>query len=257
MWNTGDTHIQLGNAGGGLNANDYIDALRYSLSSGPVSDFARMNGNEQIDYLKNKVIVGSAYLGEDKGDTAKGLRELLHISDSKDIQKTSVLDNLLKNSFEFMNDNLRDFMNLNNNGSTVYDYRKLEGFTKLNILQSLYHLDPYYEDVEKYVDGYGREVVFGRNKITENFEQINSEVYRGTYNYADAQMRNAINRGAHYIFDMSPFKEKYPNATIPNILLANVTNEMDITYNRIINYTYGISSFFNTLPYKILDQARW
>ncbi|MDR1445657.1 MAG: hypothetical protein LBI90_02045, partial [Treponema sp.] len=118
MWNTGSASIQLGNAGAGLNANDYINALRYSLSSGPVSDFALMNGNGQIDYLKNRVIVGSAYLGKDKGDAAKDLRNLRDQMILEELfKKDTILSRLFTNNEygnrrQFMNENLRDFMNL-------------------------------------------------------------------------------------------------------------------------------------------------
>ncbi|MDR1445964.1 MAG: hypothetical protein LBI90_03590 [Treponema sp.] len=83
--------------------------------------------------------------------------------------------------------------------------------------------------------GHSETVVFGINKITERLEQINSEVYRGTYNYADEQYRNALKLGAHYTYDMSPFDKKYPN-----ILFAKVINDIYSSANkRIINSTYG------------------
>ncbi|MDR1445966.1 MAG: hypothetical protein LBI90_03600, partial [Treponema sp.] len=214
MWNTGSASIQLGNAGGGLNAGDYIDALRYSLSSGPVSDFALMNGNQQINYLKNKVIVGSAYLGKDKGDTARDLRKLRDQMILKELfKKDTILSKLFTNNEygnrrQFMNENLRDFMNLNTDGTMNYTLDELQdkenGWNEVKSWGSAYHqtnADVRYLNA-KFVHPDGREIVID---FKENV--VSSYPDKGTYNYVNATIANTLFGGAHDKYDVKPFKE--------------------------------------------------
>ncbi|MDR0683961.1 MAG: hypothetical protein LBF83_02390 [Spirochaetaceae bacterium] len=208
---------------------EHGEALAYALTThgGEVVNsmsndiFNGMTTEERAEYLKRQVIVGSAFIGRDKGTVAKELRDL------KGLHNESVLTGLFYTStpgnsnngyvnastYDFMNEPLRDFLNLNRNGTSQYIFADIagQGFSQMfafgfqlppfSFIASLYHLDPNYSDVKKYTNADGQEVIFGLNKQTNKYEQINSELYRGTYNYMDSIM--------HFDFDMAPFDNKY------------------------------------------------
>jgi hypothetical protein len=220
--------IQLGR-GAGIGGDDYVNALKYTLSGtvNNMSDtiFNGMTTDERAQYLKHEVIIGSAFIGSDKGAVAAKLRDI------KGLHNENILTGLFYTvdtittergmvtvkynpaaNYDFMNEPLREFLNLNLNGSSEYAIADIiadKRFSSLPFGKSLYHLDPNYRNVTKYVHEDGREVIWGINKLTNEYEQINSELYRGTFNYADAENRNAFKMGPHYLFDMDPFDNKY------------------------------------------------
>jgi hypothetical protein len=239
--------IQLGR-GAGIDEDDYADALRYALSgtiAGGMSDavFNGMTTDEQTRYLKREVIIGSAFIGGDRGAVAEKLRDLNGLRDANILTGlfyTSTPSNSNNGyetaaAYDFMNEPLREFLNLNLNGSSQYTWSDIsgQGFSKKIFLGSLYHLDTDYTDVKKYVHSDGREVVWGRNKQTNKHEQINSELYRGTFNYA--------NSSVHIDFDMHPFNYKYGTNLLTAIWSGIRYLATDTAYNIEQTFYDGLS----------------
>jgi hypothetical protein len=170
--------------------------------------FKGMTGTEQFNYLVDKVIAGSREEdGEKRGTLASELRGLC------DSMNLSVLFAL--NDY-FMNVELRDFLNLDSNGTMGYNYEDIKNskeWKESPSWTSEYHqtgatfpyLNAKYTNI---VDG--RELVFDRNG-----NLISSYPDGGTFNYVDATLLNsAINigpiilggpNGGHKLYDMNPY----------------------------------------------------
>jgi len=158
---------------------------------------------DQMDYLKASVKEGKRLSGIEKGALAANLRSKI-----RDMN----LEGLFGMDEEFMNGDLRDFLNTNNDGTKNYNEDEIVaginfGESKWAINESnLFHRDPNYGSITKYEHEDGREVIFGTNLTNGKREQINSDVYQGTYNYAPGNLRNL---GKHFSFDVMPwFKSK-------------------------------------------------
>jgi hypothetical protein len=221
--------IQLG-YGAGIGGNDYVNALTYALSGMTVNGrsdaiFNGMTTDERAEYLKRQVIIGSAFIGNDKGAVAANLRNLKGLHNENILNELfytstpSNSNNYYENAatYDFMNEPLREFLNLNFNGSSEYNGINnvlTQGFSEMDYWGSLYHLDPNYSDVKKYTHTDGREVIFGINKQTNKYEQINNELYGGTFNYAGGL--------AHFDFDMRTFDNKY-GTSIPASFVNGIT----------------------------------
>jgi hypothetical protein len=126
-----------------------------------------------------------------------------------------------------------------------------------DFLKSLYHLDPNYSVVKKYVGADGREVIFGLNKKTNASEQINSELYRGTYNYAVADEKNVLGLGAHYTYDMEPFNRKYPEASVVKTLLNNAKYDVRANAEFMLRNAYEPYTYFATPTYGMNTMGGW
>jgi hypothetical protein len=242
--------IQLG-TGKGITVsgdkNDYADALRYTLTAEGIRTVTEMgnalfNGmttDERADYLKRQYIIGSAFIGDDKGTIAAQLRDLegLHnfdtlyalfysgVASPAHPSDTDTMDYIHASTYDFMNEPLRDFLNLNLNGSSRYTLKDIsdQKFSEMFFPGNLYHLNSNYTNVKKYTSADGREVIRGVSQGTEISEQINSELYRGTYNYGKGI--------AHYLFDMRPFDVQHNyNLFTPSSILKDY-RDADSAYN--------------------------
>jgi hypothetical protein len=142
------SYIQLGTEGANFSEYDYKSALKYTLTDigqkmvGGMNDavFYTMTSADQMAYLGRQVIIGGAVSGLDRGEMAAGLRDL------KGLHIYNTLDGLFKENYDFMNDELRDFLNLNEYGTNKYDINtaaKLFSGWWYN-LGNTYHLDPDY-----------------------------------------------------------------------------------------------------------------
>jgi hypothetical protein len=211
-------YIQLGTEGAKFSEDDYLNALKYTLTASgqKMADgmnsvmFYRINTVNQMDYLKRQVIIGGAVSGLDRGEMAAGLR------DFKGLHTYKTLDDLFKTNYDFMNDELRDFMNLNEYGMDKYDYKTVsaKGSGWVDNPGKIHHMDPAYTGdpadnsrIKKYTLNDGREVVFGLNTNSE-WEVVTSDKYRGTYNYG--HMFGALPGTIHDTFDVIPYNKKYP-----------------------------------------------
>jgi hypothetical protein len=254
--------IQLGR-GAGIGGDDYANALKYALN-GTVNEtsaeifngiFNGMTTNERAEYLKYEVIIGGAFIGDDKGAVAAKLREITGLHDENILNElfyTNILtptDNIpipygYADTYDFMNEPLREFLNLNSRGSSEYTMADIagKGFSVMSFIGSLYHLDTAYSDIKKYVNKDGREVIWGFNKQTNKYEQINSELYRSTFNYSDAEARNLIREGPHYKFDMRPFDYEYGTGLFPAIGSGIRYGVVDTMYNIGKTLSNGLSN---------------
>jgi hypothetical protein len=220
----------------GLQANEYLNALLYSLDrenlktldSVTDKDFKEMGTAEQLEYLKRQVVVGGALLGEDRGGVAQALREIkgLHngaiLSDLFYGDRPTWLEKIfnpqaqfIAGDFDFMNNNLRDFLNLDDNGSDYYIYEQLASGWPGNPGKD-YHLDPRYageppnqqkNNIIKLNRSDGREIVFGRVGEGQPWYLVIDDRYRGTYNYG--HKFGFMPGTVHNRFDMAPYFQKY------------------------------------------------
>jgi hypothetical protein len=259
--------IQLG-YGAGIGEDDYVNALRYALNNTNVNNignsmFNWMTTDKRAEYLKRQVIVGSAFIGEDKGTLAEKLRNLDGLHNESILTGlfyTKIPANSKGNyekaaNYDFMNKPLREFLNLNSKGSSQYTMDDIsgKGFSDIGFLKSFYHLDPNYSNIKKYTHADGREVIWGLNKRTNEYEQINSELYRGTFNYSEAETKNIAKKGPHYMFDMRPFDEEYGTSVWTSIGSArrySVTKGTDIIGKTLSNGVYDVQrKVYNALDY--------
>lgn len=74
-------------------------------------DFNNMSVDEQMSLLKDMFNLGESFEEYDKGRVAEKARAL---------RRGMKLDGLFKSNTPFMNVSLRDFLNLNNDGSDNY-----------------------------------------------------------------------------------------------------------------------------------------
>jgi hypothetical protein len=223
--------IQLGNSGRGLNADDYINALRYTLNGEELATeklitgqltkadigFSDMSANKQLEYLKSQVVIGGALIGEDKGKSAEWLRGLRDDLELKELFKKDTFisklftNNEYGNRRQFMNENLRDFMNLNFDGTMNYGYSELaregSGWVEMPSIGSQYHqtnaAKPYLN--AKFVHPDGREVVIAYDG--ENHTTVLRYPDMGTYNYVNGTLTSSIFFGGHNLYDMKPYDE--------------------------------------------------
>ena len=155
---------------------------------------------EQMDHLRNEYNKAKDLTGADKGAAAANLRKYIKETNPN-------LEGLFNMDPNFMNGDLRDFLNLNDDGTANYNEDKLSTKDGWNVNDSnTFHKDPNYKNITKYENEDGREIIFGDNLLTGKREQINSDTYRGTYNYAPGNWENF---GKHGSYDVAPWAGKH------------------------------------------------
>jgi hypothetical protein len=110
-----------------------------------------------------------------------------------------------------MNENLRDYMNLNLDGTMNYNYsdltRKDSIWVEMSSFGSQYHqtnaTKPYLN--AKFVHPDGREVVIAYDG--KGYTTVNRYPDMGTYNYVDGTATSSILAGGHNLYDMKPYDE--------------------------------------------------
>jgi hypothetical protein len=222
--------IQLGNNSQefdrhGLDIIDYTNALKYNLTTQRTNSFVFMNTDEKMDYLKKTVVIQSALSGVSAGKASSEIRDFLYIRNNNDIFRIMTANSLFGLDKEFMNSNLRDFMNLNWDGSTNYDesmFKENGSIWHIN-KEDFFHRDPEYKNWTKWTDNTGREVIFATDR-EGNRVQITNNLYRDTANYAPGNFENGF---THFRFDMAPYFDKY-------------SGEIDVPwYNSILDPIWG------------------
>ncbi|GHT77054.1 hypothetical protein FACS1894130_00200 [Spirochaetia bacterium] len=154
---------------------------------------------DDLQWLKDYVHEGNKQQPSEKASWARGLRNLIRDFD---------LDALFQADQDgFMDGDLRDFLNTSNTGE---DYN--ESDINSSELWSLhpgnkYHKDSNHQNVRKYVNKDGREVVFGTND-SGGREEIKSPQYKGTYNYAK-NVYQWWDSSEHGRWDMIPYFKKF------------------------------------------------
>jgi hypothetical protein len=218
MFNENGLYIQLGTEGANFSNGDYLNALKYALTDLGKSMITGMNNkgfnsmtvSEQTQYLERQVIIGGALFGSDRGRMTADLRGLNGLHDY------NTLSSLFDQDFNFMNDELRDFLNLNVYGSNSYDYNTVASWGSgwgLPHPGKDYHIDPVYAGdpadwsrIRKYTHDDGRETVFGLNQ-SNKWELVTNDQHRGTYNYG--YMYDFLTGTVHHDFDMDPYFKKF------------------------------------------------
>jgi hypothetical protein len=199
------------------NDNDIADMLRWLFQIDPILReigrrifaFKHLPANEQLEYLEGQILDARYKSNSERGRLANQLRGM---------RESMKLDQLFMLSSVFMNETLRDFMNLNDDGTTTYDYDIIMGNRdkwQLNEA-NLYHIDPAYKVIKKYEDNEGREVVFGSND-ERSWHLITNDLYRGTYNYSPSGYRPPIGYINHFLYDMLPYFQKHPQTILDTI----------------------------------------
>jgi hypothetical protein len=167
---------------------------------------------EKAQYLIQREYL--AQMGEtDKGKEAKSIRELVHVGkipDGETYKRLNNLDQLFGINETFMNVTLRDFLNLNDDGTKIYKEptKGQDGWgTNLGVF---YHLDPRYTGIVKYENTDGRELIFGQKKDNSEKERLQPSRFSDTYNYVAGMPLYTINGMPHDRFDVQPYKRQYP-----------------------------------------------
>jgi hypothetical protein len=186
-----------------------------------VKDFARKSAQKQWDHLYNIISpYNKDYEEEDyeRGEQAAKLREL------QKVMKLEELFNYMGDETRaYMNNDVRDFLNLNNNGSNRYDYSFINsedgikgGWREATSIDSQYHQTGVEGPLNaKFVNEDGREVVFSWNN--GNPEQVIKDPNKneGTYNFYNGSISDTLlfrnfsgNKPfSHNRYDVIPFNE--------------------------------------------------
>lgn len=157
---------------------------------------------EQYEFLKQYYDNYKDAKGKVKGLAAKNLRDQIRNKNRFDLKGLFSIDE------SFMNNELRDFLNLNENGNMYYTLKELRnesaGWKELSSWGSMYHQtnagDSDYLNA-KFVNIDGREVVITRDGII-----ITSGIDKGTFNYGPPSIAPG---SVHKLYDMNPFERQY------------------------------------------------
>jgi hypothetical protein len=125
--------------------------------------------------------------GTDKGDEARKIRDIVHVGkmpNEETFKRIKNMDKLFAINETFMNITLRDFLNLNDDGTSIHSEPKdgEDGWKKNRGI--FYHLNPKYSTIEKYENTDGRELIFGYDEDGNKRERLEPGRFADTYNYA-------------------------------------------------------------------------
>lgn len=171
-------------------------------------NFFRMSTSEQLAFLKteyNSVILGTT----EAGTKAKFMRNQL-----KDCMNLDGLFYDIDGDEVFMNEELRDFLNINENG---YDKYNISEMTQANGWYRMPHVGAKEHQHKlinneaniKYVNIDGREAIFDSKNQHITYE--NNKEDAGTYNYGSAVKLGSVliygftSDSSHGLYDMTPF----------------------------------------------------
>ncbi len=156
-----------------------------------------MDEKSQMAFLKSEYNSVMNSSSEARGQKAAEMRSL------RDYMDLYGLFNLDEN---FMNTDLRDFLNLKEDGTMNYSLTELtkeNGWTELCSIGSQYHQSNA-GDLNnlnaKFVNVDGREVVIMRDGTV-----CNSYPDKGTFNYVNGTAFSSILMGGHRLFDIKPY----------------------------------------------------
>jgi hypothetical protein len=122
----------------------------------------------------------------------------------------------------FMNITLRDFLNLNDDGTNIYmEPTKGQDGWKTN-LGIFYHLDPDYTGIVKYENADGRELIFGYSEGSSDKERLRPSRFSDTYNYVSGIFINTISGMPHDKYDVQPYKRQW-TCSITRLVISQVS----------------------------------
>ena len=163
------------------------------------------SASEQYDFLKQYYSRYKDAKGKVKGLAAKNLRAQIRNAKRFDLKGLFSIDE------SFMNNELRDFLNLNENGTMEYSLKELQnkeaGWKELSSALSMFHqTNAGWRLNAKFVNEDGREVIIDQfgNVITKFGKDGSFNIDYGTFNYADPS-----NATMHKCYDVTPFDNQY------------------------------------------------
>ena len=158
-----------------------------------INDFKKMNTSEQLAFLKNEVS------SVEYGTSSAGAKSSHMRTQLKNSMKLENLFNSRDGDERFMNEDLRDFLNIKEDGSDyTTDDMNENGWKTLNWPADSEHQNEKNGGRNrKYVNEDGREAVFDAK---ENY--IKDTIDKGTFNYGKPNWYPA---SAHGRYDMKPF----------------------------------------------------
>ena len=189
-------------------------------------DFSIASPEEQMEHLQIVYRMAEERTGRDKGNIARYLRGL---------RRDMKLAGLFSINRTFMNETLREFLNVNENGVDRYTWQDMQtsGWSETNSWGSRFHQNRadktrvsvrfvhgqgVFEDIliytrfnAKFTHTDGREAIFNHRR-----EYVTELVDRGTYNYRNV-IPNIFNFNDHIKYDVNPFKERFANEIDPNV----------------------------------------
>jgi len=169
----------------------------------------------QMQFLMDAVALGESLEGYERGAIADQLRIAREHFD---------LEGLFTKDEGFMNEDLRDFMNLKEDGTMNYDIRELNrtnGWTEIASFGAQYHQTEAGQYLNaKFVNVDGREVVINYQR-----EVVTTYPDRGTYNYVEGTLRSSILDGGHRLYDMLPYDRLMDDLGYEVVLRYNINAE--------------------------------
>ena len=177
-------------------------------SKDKINAFSKSSGEEQMAFLKQeyKSVQGENHTDADRGAKAAAMRAL------RDSMK---LKELFKQDESFMNNELRDFVNLKEDGTMDYllsDLTTENGWEELCSIGSQYHQSNAGDGNHlnaKFVNKDGREVVISRDGVIST-----SYPDKGTFNYVNGTLFSSILWGGHNLYDIKPYEKLMSGSNI-------------------------------------------
>ena len=170
----------------------------------------------QMQFLMDAIELGDSLEGYERGAIAYQLRIAREHFD---------LEGLFATDEGFMNENLRDFMNIKEDGTMSYNFEDLtegNGWTQMASIGAQYHQTNAGKYLNaKFVNTDGREVI-----INYQFQVVNSYPDRGTYNFVNGTASNSIGDGAHRQFDILPYNRLMDRLGIEVVLKYDMGNAL-------------------------------
>ena len=145
-----------------------------------------------------------------QGDEHSNLDRGAKASEMRELRNSMTLGKLFKQDEDFMNGDLRDFLNLKEDGTMNYSIDDVKGkaarkagWTELCSIGSQYHQSEAGDNNQlnaKFVNKDGREVVIG-------YDRNVSSAYpdKGTFNYKNGNIFSSILWGGHNLYDIKPY----------------------------------------------------
>ena len=180
----------------------YVDPTGM-YSEDEIKSFKKSSAEEQMTFLKNEY---NSVQSENSTNTDRGAKA----AEMRELRDSMKLGKLFKQDENFMNGDLRDFLNLKEDGTMNYSIEDVKGkqarkagWTELCSIGSQYHQSGAGDNNHlnaKFVNKDGREVVI-------SYDRIVSSGYpdKGTFNYKNGNVFSSILWGGHNLYDMKPY----------------------------------------------------
>jgi len=221
------------------------EQIPFRNESAIIQGFSRLSAYAQIEYLYRRYGEGMGRTGHDRGMVAKHLRNL---------RNGMKLRGLFSLEPSFMNVKLRDFLNLNDDGTEIYtwDDMRRDGWSEYSSILSQYHqmtasniglwvyhpnkpVFVYIRLNAKFGHSDGREVVFAYKSSSDGL-LITDYPDKGTYNYRSGP--------AHTTYDVKPYNDLMSEHKANNEGFRERMNFLTEQNGGDKANSYGTNSFF-------------